>query len=69
MPRSRVRARLLLAPHLPTLALAALFGAATLPAQDELARVREWFADARNYAMYANDGGLYDDLAKYLKVR
>lgn len=30
---------------------------------------REWFADARNYAMYANDGGLYDDLAKYLKVR
>ena len=46
MPRSRVRARLLLAPHLPTLALAALFGAATLPAQDELARVREWFADA-----------------------
>jgi|SRR5579883_197404 len=30
---------------------------------------REWFADARNYALYANDGGQYDDLAKYLKLR
>jgi AAA+ superfamily predicted ATPase len=30
---------------------------------------REWLADARNYAMYANEGGQYDDLAKYLKVR
>lgn len=30
---------------------------------------REWFADARNYATYANDGGQYDDLAKYLKLR
>src|SRR5581483_11996336 len=28
---------------------------------------REWLADARNYAMYANDGGQYDDLAEYLK--
>ena len=30
---------------------------------------REWLADARNYAMYANDGGQYDDLAAYLKLR
>jgi AAA+ superfamily predicted ATPase len=30
---------------------------------------REWFADARNYALYANDGGQYDELAKYLKLR
>lgn len=30
---------------------------------------REWFADARNYALYSNDGGQYDDLAKYLKLR
>ena len=30
---------------------------------------REWLADARNYAMYANDGGQYDDLADYLKLR
>jgi len=26
---------------------------------------REWFADARNYALYANDGGQYDELVKY----
>ena len=30
---------------------------------------REWFADARNYALYANAGGQYDDLAEYLKGR
>lgn len=30
---------------------------------------REWLSDARNYAMYANDGGQYDDLAAYLKLR
>lgn len=30
---------------------------------------REWFADARNYAMYANDGGQYDELVKFLKLR
>jgi hypothetical protein len=30
---------------------------------------REWLADARNYALYANDGGQYDDLADYLKLR
>lgn len=28
---------------------------------------REWFAAARNYALYANQGGLYDDILKYLK--
>lgn len=27
---------------------------------------QEWFASARNYALYANDGGLYDDVLKYL---
>ena len=30
---------------------------------------REWLADARNYALYANDGGQYDDLAEFLKRR
>ncbi len=30
---------------------------------------REWFSDARNYALYANDGGQYDDLATYLKMK
>jgi transitional endoplasmic reticulum ATPase len=29
---------------------------------------REWFATARNYALYANQGGLYDDIRKYLKL-
>jgi SpoVK/Ycf46/Vps4 family AAA+-type ATPase len=30
---------------------------------------REWFANARNYALYANQGGLYDDLLPYLERR
>ena len=29
---------------------------------------KEWFASARNYALYANQGGLYDDILKYLKI-
>ncbi len=29
---------------------------------------REWFAAARNYALYANQGGLYDDVLKYTQV-
>ena len=29
---------------------------------------REWFSTARNYALYANQGGLYDDILKYLKM-
>jgi AAA+ superfamily predicted ATPase len=29
---------------------------------------REWFATARNYALYANHSGLYDDVLKYLKL-
>jgi transitional endoplasmic reticulum ATPase len=28
----------------------------------------EWFASARNYALYANQGGLYDDVLKYTQV-
>jgi SpoVK/Ycf46/Vps4 family AAA+-type ATPase len=28
---------------------------------------REWFATARNYAIYSNQGGTYDDILKYLK--
>lgn len=30
--------------------------------------VKEWFNTARNYALYANDGGLYDDILQYLKM-
>jgi SpoVK/Ycf46/Vps4 family AAA+-type ATPase len=30
---------------------------------------REWFASARNYALYANQGGAYDEVLKYLDKR
>jgi transitional endoplasmic reticulum ATPase len=30
---------------------------------------REWFATARNYALYSNQGGIYDDILKYLKLK
>jgi SpoVK/Ycf46/Vps4 family AAA+-type ATPase len=29
---------------------------------------REWFATARNYALYSNQGGTYDDILKHLKL-
>jgi SpoVK/Ycf46/Vps4 family AAA+-type ATPase len=29
---------------------------------------KEWFSTARNYALYANQGGLYDEIMKYLKL-
>jgi SpoVK/Ycf46/Vps4 family AAA+-type ATPase len=29
---------------------------------------REWFATARNYALYSNQGGAYDDVLRYLKL-
>lgn len=29
---------------------------------------RPWFEVARNYAMFANEGGVYDDLLEYLKI-
>ena len=31
------------------------------------ATTREWFTTARNYALYANESGLYDDVLKYTK--
>jgi SpoVK/Ycf46/Vps4 family AAA+-type ATPase len=30
---------------------------------------REWLNSARNYALYANEGGLYDEIAEYLKMK
>ncbi len=30
---------------------------------------REWFSTARNYALYSNQGGAYDDILDYLKLR
>jgi transitional endoplasmic reticulum ATPase len=32
------------------------------------ATTREWFATAKNYALYSNQGGTYDDILKYLKL-
>ena len=32
------------------------------------ASTREWFSTARNYALYSNQGGMYDDVLKYLKL-
>lgn len=31
--------------------------------------VKEWFNSARNYALYANESGLYDDILTYLNLR
>ncbi|MDR3635795.1 MAG: AAA family ATPase [Isosphaeraceae bacterium] len=30
---------------------------------------REWFSTARNYALYSNQDGVYDDILKHLKLR
>jgi AAA+ superfamily predicted ATPase len=29
---------------------------------------KEWFSTARNHALYANQGGIYDDILRYLKL-
>ena len=31
--------------------------------------VRDWFETARNYALYANQSGLYDDVLAHLKIK
>lgn len=30
---------------------------------------KEWFSTARNYALYSNNGGLYDDILRYLNIK
>ncbi|MEO1052883.1 MAG: AAA family ATPase [Bacteroidota bacterium] len=30
---------------------------------------KEWFTSARNYALYANDSGLYDEILEYLNIK
>jgi SpoVK/Ycf46/Vps4 family AAA+-type ATPase len=47
----------------------------SLTTNDVLAGIRqqrattmEWFETARNYAVYSNEGGLYDDVLTYLKL-
>lgn len=33
------------------------------------ATTKEWFSTAKNYALFANEGGLYDDILDYLKIK
>lgn len=33
------------------------------------ASTQEWFATAKNFALFANDMGLYDDILSYLKIK
>jgi transitional endoplasmic reticulum ATPase len=37
-------------------------------ASDLKPSTKEWFSTARNYALYSNQGGTYDDILKYLKM-
>lgn len=30
---------------------------------------KEWFSKAKNYALFANEAGLYDDILKYMKIK
>ena len=30
---------------------------------------QEWFMTARNFALFANDAGLYDDILTYMKIK
>ena len=32
------------------------------------ATTREWFSSAKNFALYANESGLYDEILDYLKI-
>ena len=38
-------------------------------AGSQKATTREWFSTARNYALYSNQGGLYDEILTYLKLK
>lgn len=38
-------------------------------AKDVRPSTREWFSTARNHALYANEGGLYDEILDYLKIK
>jgi SpoVK/Ycf46/Vps4 family AAA+-type ATPase len=33
------------------------------------ASTKEWFSAAKNFALYANDSGLYDDILTFLKIK
>lgn len=38
-------------------------------AAKQKATTREWFTTGKNYALFANEGGLYDDILNYLKLK
>ncbi|MBO9152017.1 AAA family ATPase [Chitinophaga sp. GCM10012297] len=38
-------------------------------AKKHKASTREWFSIAKNFALYANDAGLYDDILHYMKIK
>jgi len=38
-------------------------------AKQHKATTHEWFSSARNYALYANESGLYDDILQYMKIK
>jgi SpoVK/Ycf46/Vps4 family AAA+-type ATPase len=33
------------------------------------ASTREWFTTAKNYALYSNQGGVYDDILDYMNIK
>jgi hypothetical protein len=40
----------------------------TTAASSQKPTTKEWFATARNYALYSNQGGIYDDILQHLKL-
>lgn len=40
-----------------------------LAAKRHKSSTQEWFATAKNFALFANDTGLYDDILTYLKIK
>ena len=38
-------------------------------ARKHKASTKEWFSIAKNFALYSNDGGLYDDILHFMKIK
>jgi SpoVK/Ycf46/Vps4 family AAA+-type ATPase len=38
-------------------------------AKKHKASTKEWFTIAKNFALYSNDSGLYDDILTFLKIK
>lgn len=38
-------------------------------AKKHKASTQEWFSKAKNFALFANEGGLYDDILSYMKIK